>query len=83
MGRTVELSAVLDALEDGPSLVVIEGEAGMGKTRLVREAVAASAGRRALIATCALLPEPFTLGAVVDGIRRFRPRPAAWACPPP
>lgn len=73
-GREDELSALLDAFESGPTLVVIEGEAGIGKTRLIREAVASTTGRRALIATCPPLPEPFTLGAVVDGIRRLRPR---------
>jgi len=80
IGREDELSALLDAFENGPALVVIEGEAGIGKTRLIREAVASMNGRsgrngrNALIATCPPLPEPFTLGAVVDGIRRLRPR---------
>lgn len=74
IGREDELSALLDVFENGPALVVVEGEAGMGKTRLIREAVASTTGRSALIATCPPLPEPFTLGAVVDGIRRLRPR---------
>ncbi|MFK4271498.1 ATP-binding protein [Streptomyces milbemycinicus] len=74
IGRKDELSAILGAFESGPALVAIEGEAGIGKTRLIREAVASATGRSALIATCPPLPEPFTLGAVVDGIRRFRPR---------
>ncbi|MER5432007.1 AAA family ATPase [Streptomyces sp. NPDC002588] len=74
IGREDELSALLDAFENGPALVVIEGEAGIGKTRLIREAVASVSGRSALIATCPPLPEPFTLGAVVDGIRRLCPR---------
>lgn len=74
IGREDELSALLDVFENGPALVVIEGEAGIGKTRLIREAVASMTGRNALIATCPPLPEPFTLGAVVDGIRRLCPR---------
>ncbi|MFI1485079.1 AAA family ATPase [Streptomyces sp. NPDC020747] len=75
VGRGTELLAVYEALENGPALVVVEGEAGMGKTRLVREAVARAVGREAVIATCPPLPEPFTLGAVVDGIRRRVPSP--------
>lgn len=74
VGRQDDLSALLDVFENGPALVVVEGEAGVGKTRLIREAVASTTGRSALIVTCPPLPEPFTLGAVVDGIRRFRPR---------
>ncbi|MFD0439990.1 helix-turn-helix transcriptional regulator [Streptomyces chartreusis] len=70
-----ELSAVRDALEHGPALVVVAGEAGIGKTRFIREAVASAAGRGVLVATCPPLPEAFTLGAVVDGIRRLCPTP--------
>ncbi|MFF3379497.1 LuxR C-terminal-related transcriptional regulator [Streptomyces sp. NPDC002680] len=91
VGREAELLAVCEALGNGPALVVVEGEAGIGKTRLVREAVARAVGREAagrevaaravgreaVIATCPPLPEPFTLGAVVDGIRRRVPSPPA------
>ncbi|MFJ9544291.1 AAA family ATPase [Streptomyces sp. NPDC101225] len=67
IGRTDELSVVRDALENGPTLVVVDGEAGIGKTRLIREAVASATGRRALIATCPPLAEPFTLGRSSTG----------------
>ncbi|MFE2943000.1 AAA family ATPase [Streptomyces sp. NPDC059255] len=76
IGRENELRAVLNVFENGPALVVIEGEAGIGKTRLVHKALASvtGTGRRALVATCPPLPEPFTLGAVADGFRRLSPQ---------
>ncbi|NEA98544.1 LuxR family transcriptional regulator [Streptomyces sp. SID13726] len=75
MGRGAELAAVRAVLERGPAFVVIEGEPGIGKSRLVREAVGPPDERGALIATCPPLPEPFTLGAVVDALRRMCPTP--------
>ena len=53
VGREVELAAVasfLDASEDLPAALVIDGEPGIGKTTIVRAALqaAASAGLRAL-----------------------------------
>ncbi len=55
MGREHELAeteSFLDALERGPAALVLEGEAGIGKTTLWREAAAlgASRGYRLLIA---------------------------------
>lgn len=73
VGREHELAAVTAALGNGPALVVIEGEPGIGKTRLVHEALASLADRTVLVATCPPLREPFPLGPVVDGIRRLRP----------
>ncbi|MPZ28980.1 MAG: AAA family ATPase [Micromonosporaceae bacterium] len=76
VGRDDELGAVLRALADPPALVLIEGEAGIGKTRLVREALGSPAlrDRTVPIAGCPPVKEPFPLGAVVDGLRRLRPR---------
>jgi hypothetical protein len=53
---------------------MIEGEAGIGKSRLLREALE-QAGEHApvLVAVCPPLSEPFPLGLVVDGLRRIRP----------
>ncbi|MET7747715.1 AAA family ATPase [Micromonospora sp. NPDC005367] len=70
MGRDDALSAVVDALQH-PSLVFVEGEAGIGKTRLVRESLAAVTDRRVLVAACAPWRDPFPLGPVVVGLRRL------------
>jgi len=55
VGRQVELATVLDALDRAaagePRLVLLDGEPGSGKTRLVREAVAGRSGARVLEAT--------------------------------
>ncbi|MET8976338.1 AAA family ATPase [Streptomyces sp. NPDC004539] len=72
VGRSDQLAALGAALVHGPAFVVIEGEPGIGKSRLVREAVG---GSGVLMAACPPLPEPFTLGAVVDGLRRLCPGP--------
>lgn len=88
VGRSEVLGAVLDALREGPAFVVIEGEAGIGKTRLLREALAAlvpfpsQARPVALVVTCPPVEEPFPFGALVDALRQAppldrRPRPEA------
>jgi DNA-binding CsgD family transcriptional regulator/tetratricopeptide (TPR) repeat protein len=71
VGRAGVLAAVTQALRDEPSLVVVEGEAGIGKTRLVREALVAAKRRRVLVAACAPWRDPFPLGPVVVGLRRL------------
>lgn len=73
VGREHELAALAAVLGRGSALVVIEGEPGIGKTRLLDEACASLTGHTVLLATCPPLSEPFTLGAIVDGIRRLRP----------
>lgn len=73
VGRDDALAAVTGALHNGPALVLIEGEAGIGKTRLVREALASVTTHAVLVAACPPLPEPFPLGPVVDGLRRLWP----------
>jgi DNA-binding CsgD family transcriptional regulator len=57
--------------------VLLEGEAGIGKSRLIREFLAAAArGRQAgqenktLVAWCPPFRQPLTLGPVVDALRR-------------
>ena len=37
VGRSAELGSLLQAASDPPALIVVEGEAGVGKTRLVEE----------------------------------------------
>lgn len=70
VGRQDELDALTAALAAPPSVVFVEGEAGIGKTRLVHEALGrAPAGRRALLGSCLPLREPFPYGPVVDLFR--------------
>ena len=72
VGRGRELAAAARALARPPALVLIEGEAGIGKTRLVTELLTASAGTagRVMVAACPPFREPHTLGPVVDAIRQ-------------
>lgn len=71
VGRDDELGTLASALGRTPAVVLIEGEAGIGKTRLLREFLASQAkrGRRALVGACLELRVPYTLGAVVDAVR--------------
>lgn len=71
----MELSRVTDALRRMPALVLVEGEAGIGKSRLVREALAAVAtdGLRTLVAVCPPFREALTLGPIVDAARQAAP----------
>ncbi|WP_036969234.1 AAA family ATPase, partial [Promicromonospora kroppenstedtii] len=68
MGRTSELESLVHKVRDTPSLVVIDGEAGVGKSRLVRELATdpALAGMPVLIGHCEQLQEPLPLAPVLD-----------------
>ncbi|MFC7714526.1 AAA family ATPase [Nonomuraea recticatena] len=54
-----------------PAVVVVEGEAGIGKTRLVTEMAVHPelAGRLLLTGACRRIREPFPLGPVVEALR--------------
>jgi DNA-binding CsgD family transcriptional regulator len=71
-GRERELAALRAALAGGPEVVLVEGEAGIGKSRLVQESLASPAGRecRALVAYCPPLRQPQTLGPVLEAVRQ-------------
>lgn len=71
VGRDREVATLGGALGQPPAVVLIDGEAGVGKTRLLREFLASQAerGRRALVGACPELRVPYTLGAVVDAVR--------------
>jgi DNA-binding CsgD family transcriptional regulator/tetratricopeptide (TPR) repeat protein len=79
VGRDRELRRVTDALACLPALVLVEGEAGIGKSRLVREALrqAGADGPRHLVAVCPPYREALTLGPVVDAVRQAVPGPAS------
>lgn len=74
VGRDDVLTEVANAIADGPALIVVEGEPGIGKTRLVHEVLRSEpvSTRRVLQVACPPLRDPFPLGPVVDGLRRFR-----------
>ncbi|KAB8189233.1 AAA family ATPase [Nonomuraea phyllanthi] len=68
VGRDPELERLRRALANPSPLVLVEGEAGIGKTRLVQEAVG---GReRLLVAVCPPFQDAATLGPVVDAVRQ-------------
>ncbi|MFB8241114.1 AAA family ATPase [Kitasatospora purpeofusca] len=76
MGRAAELRLLLDAVsEERPAVVLVEGEAGIGKSRLVSEASAVLGGRglRVLAGGCHPLREPLAYGPVIDALRRIGP----------
>lgn len=85
VGREWELASVLRALAQPPAVVLIEGEAGIGKSRLLAEvlaALAASSSGRALVAACPPFREPHTLGPVVDAVRQGTERVAGLRLSP-
>ncbi|NUR93604.1 MAG: AAA family ATPase, partial [Nonomuraea sp.] len=73
VGRDTAVTTVTGALRGPATLVVIEGEAGIGKTRLVHESLATPElrDRTVALATCPPLHEPFPLGPLVDVLRRL------------
>ncbi|MEV6239707.1 AAA family ATPase [Lentzea sp. NPDC051838] len=70
VGRGDQLGALRAAVPDQPAVIMIEGEAGVGKSRLVRELLAADLGPIAvLIGHCQPVGEPFPYGAVLEALR--------------
>lgn len=73
VGRSAELGRAVRALTAAtPATVLIEGEAGIGKTRLLQEALAGAALGGALVAGCPPFHEALTLAPVVDAVRQAR-----------
>ena len=86
-GRDAEFAALRSALESSaPAVALIEGEAGIGKSRLLAElldAVPASGPpARTLVAVCPPFRRPHTLGPLVDAIRQSVDRIAGLALSP-
>ena len=79
VGRDHELAQLQRVLSGPRAVVLVEGEAGIGKSRLVQEFIDARRGEgrpghgpatgRTLLAGCPPFREPFTLGPVVDALR--------------
>ncbi|MEU3748059.1 AAA family ATPase [Streptomyces narbonensis] len=76
VGRRRELDLLMAAVRHPLAVVLIEGEAGIGKSRLVGEAAAAlraEGGRPVLIGFCQPLREPFPYGPVSDALTKAGP----------
>ncbi|MFG1876621.1 ATP-binding protein [Sphaerisporangium sp. NPDC049003] len=85
VGRAPELRALIDAMTRPPAMVLVEGEAGIGKTRLVRAALGRvpSGDRAVLLGYCHQIREPFPYGPVFEALRDIRGRlPAPQALNP-
>ncbi|WP_455358284.1 ATP-binding protein [Streptomyces sp. SYSU K21746] len=72
IGRDRELRTLVQQSLAPPAVVLVAGEAGMGKTRLVADAlgVPALAGTTTLVGHCFHLREPLPIAPVVDALRR-------------
>ncbi len=77
IGRERPLGSLLELATRPPAVAVIEGEAGMGKTRLVRELIdhPSLAGRRILVGHCYPLRDPFPLGPLVEALQGIAGHP--------
>lgn len=71
VGRDRELATLAGALARPPAVVLVEGEAGIGKSRLLQELLA-TGDHRALLAVCSPPRESLTLAPIVDAVRRSR-----------
>jgi DNA-binding CsgD family transcriptional regulator len=84
VGRRHELDLLLDAIRQPPAVVMVEGDAGMGKSRLVREAttILKSEGWRVMTGFCHPLREPLPYGPVIDALGKIGPWLPDAALPP-
>ncbi|MFH8371143.1 ATP-binding protein [Streptomyces sp. NPDC018031] len=71
IGRTRELGTLAAAVAAAPSAVFVEGEAGVGKTRLVAEMADGLRGgpRWTAVGYCQPLRDPFPYGVVLECLR--------------
>ncbi|WP_343949824.1 ATP-binding protein, partial [Nonomuraea longicatena] len=76
VGRDAALRVLLDTLARPPSVALVEGEPGIGKTTLAHAAAvrAAAEGRTVLLGHCHQLREPFPYGPVFEALRELLPR---------
>ncbi|MER6792731.1 ATP-binding protein, partial [Amycolatopsis mediterranei] len=70
-GRDTELDAIVAVLRRRPAAVLIEGEPGMGRSRLLAEIGRRKEfdGGRVLTGACQPLREPFPYGPVLEALR--------------
>lgn len=85
-GREREFAALAEALADPPAVVMVDGEAGIGKSRLVGEFLSSPGGKEltALVACCPPFRQPQTLCPLADALRQPVPEWVAGLglCPP-
>lgn len=81
VGRDLELGRLTRAVRHAPSVALVEGEAGVGKTRLLKEVAHGErrSGRLVLVGSCSPLREPLPLGPVIDALRDLPRDSDAWA----
>ncbi len=85
VGRERQLEDLVTALRTLPSVVMVEGESGSGKSRLVREAeqLLTADGTRVATGLCCPLREPFPYGPVLQAVGQAAERlPADCLLPP-
>lgn len=75
VGRERELTLLRSAVATPPTAVVVEGEAGIGKTRLITELqrLVEMSQRRFVTGSCRRIREPFPLGPVIEAVRDLGP----------
>ncbi|MCP2269341.1 ATP-binding protein [Actinokineospora diospyrosa] len=71
VGRATELAELAGCVRRPPAVALLEGEAGVGKTRLVRELLRLPqvAARTVLVGACQPMRTPLPYGPVVDVLR--------------
>jgi len=71
IGREPELHSLIELATRPPGVAVVEGEAGVGKTRLVRELIdhPSVAKRRIIVGRCYPMRDPFPLGPVIEALQ--------------
>ncbi len=84
VGRAAELATLAATVATPPSVAVLEGEAGIGKTRLLTELrrLPVAANRHFLTGSCRPVHEPFPLGPVIEAIRGIGPHLTVGAVSP-
>ncbi|MFJ9640227.1 ATP-binding protein [Streptomyces sp. NPDC101178] len=75
IGRSALLDGLRPELGRRPSVVVITGEAGVGKSRLVRELLDTTVSSDTLVVRCRESDAPYPYAPLLEALSRFRPRP--------
>ncbi len=84
-GAFARLTGIVDAAEvttsEQPAVALVSGEAGIGKTRLVRELIDSLPAN---IRTIGMIAQPGSMGRPLDAVRRSRrPRASPVTMSPP
>ncbi|AQZ68168.1 ATPase [[Actinomadura] parvosata subsp. kistnae] len=69
VGRDAPLRLLIGAITCPPAVIQVQGEAGIGKTSLVRAAIGPLTEATVLIGHCHQIREPFPYGPVFDALR--------------